>query len=94
MTVAGKCWCSSNDGERTPSETAGSFDFTLPALSTHLRVLRESGLVLERREARIGCIRANRQAVSDLMGFFDNFWDDELDKLKEHVEGRSRRKEG
>jgi DNA-binding transcriptional ArsR family regulator len=37
----------SKNKERTPSEIATYFDFTMPALSTHLRVLRDAGPVDE-----------------------------------------------
>ncbi len=43
------------DGEKTPTEMAKSFEFTLPAVSTHLRVLRDAGLVSER-----GCEKDSR----------------------------------
>ena len=36
------------DGEKTPTEMAKSFEFTLPAVSTHLRVLKDADLVSER----------------------------------------------
>jgi ArsR family transcriptional regulator len=40
------------DGEKTPSEMATHFDFTLPAMSTHLKVLRDAGLVSERKKGQ------------------------------------------
>jgi DNA-binding transcriptional ArsR family regulator len=36
------------DGEKTPTEMAKSFEFTLPALSTYLGVLRDADLVRDR----------------------------------------------
>ena len=76
------------DGERTPTELAKKFDFTLPALSTHLRVLREADLVSERRVGQNRLYSVNRERMSEMMGFFDEFWDDRLRRLKGHVEGK------
>jgi ArsR family transcriptional regulator len=78
--------------ERTPSEIATHFDFTLPALSTHLRVLRDAGLVNERREGQNRYYSVNRNGMSEMMRFFDQFWDDRLKSLKEYVENKNRRK--
>jgi len=78
--------------ERTPSEIATHFDFTLPALSTHLKVLRDAGLVDERREGQNRYYSVNRDGMSEMMRFFDQFWDDRLKSLKEYVENKNRRK--
>jgi len=74
------------DGEKTPTQMAESFDFTLPALSTHLRVLREAGLVNERRSGQNRFYSVNRDKMSEMVSFFDGFWDDKLARLKQHVE--------
>jgi ArsR family transcriptional regulator len=80
------------DRERTPSEIATYFDFTLPALSTHLKVLRDAGLVNERREGQNKYYSVNRDSMSEMMRFFDQFWDDRLKSLKEYVENKERKK--
>jgi ArsR family transcriptional regulator, arsenate/arsenite/antimonite-responsive transcriptional repressor len=61
------------DGEKTPSEIATHFDFTLPALSTHLKVLRDAGLVSERKEGQNRFYSVNRDSMSEMMQFFDLF---------------------
>jgi DNA-binding transcriptional ArsR family regulator len=78
--------------ERTPSEIATHFDFTLPALSAHLKVLRDAELVNERREGQNRYYSVNRDGMSEMMRFFDQFWDDRLKSLKEYVENKERRK--
>lgn len=78
--------------DRTPTEIATHFDFTLPALSTHLRVLRDAGLVSERREGQNRLYSVNRDKISEMMRFFDTFWDDRLKGLKEYVENKERKK--
>ena len=80
------------DKERTPSEIATHFDFTLPALSTHLKVLRDAGLVSERREGQNRYYSVNRDSMSEMMRFFDLFWDDRLKSLKQYVENKERKK--
>lgn len=80
------------DKERTPSEISTHFDFTLPALSTHLKVLKDAGLVNERKEGQNRYYSVNRDSMSDMMRFFDLFWDDGLKSLKEYVENKERKK--
>jgi ArsR family transcriptional regulator, arsenate/arsenite/antimonite-responsive transcriptional repressor len=80
------------NGEKTPSEIASHFDFTLPALSTHLRILKEANLVSERRAGQRRFYSVNREGMSDIAGFLDEFWEENLDNLKRHVESKSKRK--
>jgi ArsR family transcriptional regulator, arsenate/arsenite/antimonite-responsive transcriptional repressor len=61
------------DGEKTPSEIATHFDFTLPALSTHLKVLRDAGLVSEHKKGQNRFYSVNRDSMSEMMQFFDLF---------------------
>ena len=66
------------DGERTPSQIAANFQFTFPAVSTHLRVLRDAGLVVERKEGKNRFYSVNFEKVSEMVAFFDGFWDQRL----------------
>ena len=76
------------DGEKTPTEMAQSFDFTLPALSTHLRVLRDAGLVTDRKVGQNRYYSVNREMMSEMVLFFDSFWEDSLSRLKRHAESK------
>jgi DNA-binding transcriptional ArsR family regulator len=78
--------------ERTPTEIATHFEFTLPALSTHLRILRDAGLVSERREGQNKFYSVNLRNLSEMTRFFDMFWDDRLASLKEYLESKERKK--
>lgn len=80
------------DGERTPTEMAAHFDFTLPALSTHLRVLKDAGLVKERRDGQRKLYSVNREGMSDMIEFLDMFWTDRLSSLKQFVENKDKKK--
>lgn len=80
------------EGEKTPGEIATHFEFTLPALSTHLKVLRDAGLVSERKEGQNRFYAVNRAGMTEMTRFFDMFWDYSLRSLKEYVENKERRK--
>ena len=54
------------DGEKTPSEIATHFDFTLLALSTHLKVLSDAGLVSERKKGQNRFYSVNRDSMSEI----------------------------
>jgi ArsR family transcriptional regulator, arsenate/arsenite/antimonite-responsive transcriptional repressor len=77
--------------EKTPSEIATHFDFTLPALSMHLKVLRDAGLVSERKEGQNRFYAVNRAGMTEMTRFFDMFWDYNLRSLTEYVENKERR---
>jgi len=65
-------------------ELADSFDMTLSAVSQHLTVLRQAGLVTIRKDGRQRLYRLNPQplrAVSDWLGFYEPFWTDKLADL-------------
>ena len=56
-----------------------------PAVSKHLGVLRQAGLVLERPEGRVVHYRAEPQGLAPLMDwmrFYAVFWDERLDRLE------------
>ena len=55
------------DAERSSGEIASHFDITGPAVSQHLKVLREAGLVTERRDGTRHLFSANREALQELL---------------------------
>ena len=56
------------DGERSAGEIARQFDVSWPAMSRHLRVLKEAGLVLERREGRERRYSLSRGRLRGIIG--------------------------
>ena len=65
------------DGEKTAAELAQPFDVSQPAISQHLRVLREAGLVEVRKEGRYRVYTLNPvplQEVFDWAEYFQGFW--------------------
>jgi len=78
------------DAERTAGEIAAALDVTWPATSQNLRVLRESGLVTERRDGTRRFYRANRQALGSMRQFVRQMWEQDLDRLAELAEQETR----
>jgi DNA-binding transcriptional ArsR family regulator len=82
------------DRELAAGEIASHFDVTRPAVSQHLTVLRDAGLVVERREGTRRLYRARPEGFVGLQAFLERFWDAGLERLKEAAEleeGRKRR---
>ncbi len=64
-----------------------------PAISRHLRVLREAGLVVatQRAQQRIYRLQPEQLAtVRDWVDRYSSFWEQRLDAIVEHVEERAR----
>ncbi|MBT8198864.1 MAG: metalloregulator ArsR/SmtB family transcription factor [Acidimicrobiia bacterium] len=62
------------DDELAAGAIADQFDVTRPAVSHHLRVLREAGLVTERREGQNRYYSANRDGIEVLKEWFHSFF--------------------
>jgi DNA-binding transcriptional ArsR family regulator len=78
--------------ERTAGEIARNFEVTRPAISQHLRVLRESGLVSERRDGTRRIYRAAPERLGELRAFLEAYWDDALGRLRQAAEQAERRR--
>jgi DNA-binding transcriptional ArsR family regulator len=78
------------DGERPAGEIASRFDVTGPAISQHLRVLREAGLVAERRDGTRRLYRARAAGLDALRRELEGFWTSRLDRLRATVEDEER----
>jgi DNA-binding transcriptional ArsR family regulator len=71
-------------------DLASGFDMSRPAVSKHLRVLREADLVRERRKGRRRMYSLNSQPLKDVddwLSSYRRFWRSNLASLKRHVEG-------
>ncbi len=82
------------DAERSAGEIASHFEVTRPAVSQHLTVLKEAGLVSERRNGVRRLYRARPEGLADLKTFLDEFWGDRLAALKREVEREESRRHG
>jgi len=82
------------DNELSAGEIAANFDLTRPAVSQHLGVLKEAGLVSERRNGTRRLYRARPEGLVELRTFLDEFWGDRLEALKREAEREERKKHG
>ncbi len=82
------------DGELAAGEIAAHFDVTRPAVSQHLHVLKEAGLVSERRNGTKRLYRARPEGLAELKDFLEEFWDERLVALKREAEREEREKHG
>ena len=82
------------EGELTSSAIASHFEITAPAISQHLKVLEEAGLVVVRRAGTKRFYGIRREGFAELMQYIESFWDDSLLRLKEAAEEEERRKHG
>ena len=71
-------------GSATVGELAEPFDMSLPAVSRHLRVLSEAGLIERQTEAqwrRCALRGEGMRAAADWIEFYRQFWEQQFDKL-------------
>ena len=80
--------------ELTAGEIASGFDVSRPAISQHLGVLKEAGLVTERRDGTRRFYRARPEGLKELREFLEGFWTFSLQQLKREAEAEQRRKRG
>src|SRR6267154_1172929 len=74
------------DGELSAGEIAAQFDVTRPAVSQHLNVLKEAGLVSERRNGTRRLYRARPEGLAELKAFLEGFCDQRLEALEHGAE--------
>jgi DNA-binding transcriptional ArsR family regulator len=79
-------------GPRAVGEIASELPVSRPAVSQHLRVLKDVGLVTERREGTRRLYRLDPDGLGELRDYFDDFWTEALAGFKAAAE-RERRKE-
>ena len=74
------------DHPRSVNEIAERFDITQQAVSQHLKVLRDAGLVAVRPQGQRRLYVVRPEGLTGLRDFLDEFWPDSLQRLKEAVE--------
>ena len=68
-------------------------EVTRPAISQHLKVLREAGLIDERRDGTRRLYRARPEGLAELRNYLEMLWDTGLERLKAAAEEESARGE-
>ena len=80
--ILGLVW----DEEMAASEIAGQFDVTFGAISQHLAVLRDTGLVTMRRDGNRRLYKADQDALAPYKEILTSMWSDTLQDLTEAIE--------
>jgi len=81
------------EGPRPVGELARDLPVSRPAVSQHLRVLKEAGLVTDRKDGTRRLYRVDPTGVAALRDYFDGFWTDALAAFKAAAEAEQRRSE-
>ena len=82
------------EGEKNVTELLEPFSISQPAISKHLRILREARLVRSRKQGRemVYEIQAHKlQEVRDWVAHFEKYWNEKLDALGKYLD-RQRKK--
>ena len=74
-------------------ELAGELPVSRPAVSQHLKVLKQAGLVRERPDGTRRVYRVDLDGVEALRSYFDRFWDQALGDFKAEAERTERSKQ-
>jgi len=76
-------------GEESMTKLAESFSMSLPAVSQHLKVLRDAGLVEVRRDAQRRLYRLRAEPLRELDAWLEPYralWSTALDDLERHLD--------
>jgi DNA-binding transcriptional ArsR family regulator len=79
------------EGERPVGELVAQLELSQPAVSKHLRVLREAGLVQTRADAQRRLYRIRPEPLAELdawLATYRQLWTKHLDRLEEHLDNR------
>jgi DNA-binding transcriptional ArsR family regulator len=80
-------------GSRSVGDLAGELPVSRPAVSQHLKVLKDAGLVSESRAGTRRVYRVELKAVAELRSYFDAFWTQALATFKTAAESELRGEE-
>lgn len=81
-----------SEGERTAGEIAQPFAMTKPAISKHLKVLEDAGLIERRVDRQWRVCRARPETmktIDDWMTRYRRFWEVSFDRLEKLIETQS-----
>ena len=79
-------------GESSVTALAKPFDMSPPAISKHLRILEETGLIVRRKEGRIHFIHLaadKMKEATEWLNFYRQFWEENFDSLGEYLTAES-----
>jgi len=76
-------------GEASVQDLAKPFKMSAPAISKHLKVLEQSGLITRSRDAQWRPCQLQAQPIKDAVDWMEQFrkeWDDRFDRLDTHLQ--------
>src|SRR5678815_576586 len=79
-------------GPRAVVDIARTLPVSRPAVSQHLKVLKEAGLVTDRAEGTRRVYQLDPKGLEALRAYFDRFWTDALDAFRSAAEDTYRQK--
>lgn len=74
-------------GGRSVGEIAANLPVSRPAVSQHLKALKEAGLVQDEARGTARIYRIHADGLRELRDWLDGFWGDALARFKEYAEG-------
>ena len=80
------------ESELSVGAIASQFEVTRPAISQHLRVLKDAGLVTERKVGTRRLYRARPEGLAEVREYLEAFWTDRLERLKQAAESEERKR--
>ena len=83
-------------GEMSVMELAEPFDISKPAITKHLKVLENAGLLRREIVGRVHRCRLVPQPLSNAaewIAFYENFWNKKFDALDKHLNATSKKSE-
>lgn len=81
-------------GPKPVGRIAQSLPVSRPAVSQHLKVLKEAGLVCEEAEGTRRIYRIDPKGLGQLRGWLDRFWDEALDAFRLEAEAKPEKEQG
>jgi DNA-binding transcriptional ArsR family regulator len=82
--------------ERTVGAIARPYRSSLAAISKHIRVLEDSGLVTRRKEGSFQFVRINpipMKEAQEWLSYYERFWNERLDQFQQHFQDKPKKTE-
>lgn len=76
------------EGDFSVTELAKPFDMSLPAISKHLRILEEAGLLTREKDGRVHHIQLESKPLKDATAWLERyrrFWEDRFKSLETYI---------
>ena len=75
-------------GPRAAGDLASGVTVSQPAVSQHLKVLKQAGLVADHRQGVRRVYRLHTEGLAELRDYFDRFWDEALEAYQRSLEAK------